>query len=198
MVASWTAWRSRLHLPSTSAAQFLLPSTAAPTGPKVSILLRRLHIFSQISHLHISVTAFEITGTGHITQRNHTHLQALHIFCKPCIKLGNFKKNISGLSIYSSYHIWPCRSDPLFQEHPFLQSGSLTDFGALSPSLHLMCFFSCCDQSLVKPCHCPRSECKLGKLVFLVVTMGPQFILLQIFLRAKLAHCNHHFEFRPQ
>ena len=64
--------------------------------------------------------------------RNHKHwphhtkephplaMQALHKFCKPGIKLGNFKKNISGLSIYSSYHIWLCRSDPLFQEPPFL------------------------------------------------------------------------------
>ena len=78
------------------------------------------HFLTDISHLHTSVTAFEITSTGHITQRNHTHLQALHKFCKPGIKLGNFKKNISGLSIYSSYHIWLCRSDPLFQEPPFL------------------------------------------------------------------------------
>ena len=42
--------------------------------------------------------------TGHITQKNHTHLSTCKLckFCKP----GNFKKNISGLSIYSSYHIW--------------------------------------------------------------------------------------------
>ena len=46
--------------------------------------------------------------TGHITQKNHTHLSTCKLckFCKPGFKLGNFKKNISGLSIYSSYHIW--------------------------------------------------------------------------------------------
>ena len=74
------------------------------------------HFLTDISHLHASVTAFEITSTGHIKQRNHIHLQALHKFCKP----GNFKKNISAFSIYSSYHIWLCRSDPIFQEPPFL------------------------------------------------------------------------------
>ena len=78
------------------------------------------HLLTDISHLHTTVTAFEITSTGHISKRNHTHLQALHKFCKPGIKLNNFKKNISALSIYSSYHIWLCRNDPNFQEPPFL------------------------------------------------------------------------------
>ena len=31
-----------------------------------------------------------------------------------------FKKNISALSVLSSYHIWLCRSDPTFQEPSFL------------------------------------------------------------------------------
>ena len=78
------------------------------------------HMLTDISQFHTSVTAFEITSTGHISKRNHSHLQALHKFCKPGIKLSNFKKNISGLSIYSSYHIWLCRNDPIFQEPPFL------------------------------------------------------------------------------
>ena len=80
------------------------------------------HFLTDISHLKTTVTAFEITSTGHITKRNHTHLQALHKFCKPGIKLSNFKKNISALSIYSSYHIWLCRNDPIFQEPPFLHA----------------------------------------------------------------------------
>ena len=77
-------------------------------------------MLTDISQFHTSVTAFEITSTGHISKRNHSHLQALHKFCKPGIKLSNFKKNISGLSIYSSYHIWLCRNDPTFQEPPYL------------------------------------------------------------------------------
>ena len=76
--------------------------------------------FLQTSPTYTTVTAFEITSTGFISKQNHAHLQTLHKFCKPGIKLGNFKKNISGLSIYSSYHIWLCRNDPLFQEPPFL------------------------------------------------------------------------------
>ena len=130
------------------------------------------HFLTDISHLHTSVTAFEITSTGHITQRNHTHLQALHKFCKPGIKLGNFKKNISGLSICSSYHIWPCRSDPLFQEPPFLPPPFPDRLWGIEPFFSfyfVICCFSCCDQTLVKPC--PWSECKLGKLVILVVAM---------------------------
>ena len=89
-------------------------------------------------------------------------------------KLGNFKKNISGLSIYSSYHIWLCRSDPLFQEPPFLPPPFPDRLWGIEPLFSfyfVICCFSCCDQTLVKPC--PWSECKLGKLVILVVTIGP-------------------------
>ena len=103
-----------------------------------------------------------------------THLQALHKFCKPGIKLGNFKKNISGLSIYSSYHIWLCRSDPLFQEPPFLPPPFPDRLWGIEPLFSfyfVICCFSYCDQTLVKPC--PWYECKLGKLVILVVTIGP-------------------------
>ena len=78
------------------------------------------HLLTDVSHLHITVTALKIISTGHISKRNHTNLGALHEFCKPGIKLSNFKKNISGLSIYSSYHIWLCRNDPIFEEPPFL------------------------------------------------------------------------------
>ena len=29
------------------------------------------------------------------------------------------QQHIFGLSVYSSYHIWPCRNDPTFQKPPF-------------------------------------------------------------------------------
>ena len=67
------------------------------------------------------------------------------------------------------------RIKPLFQEPPLLPPPF--PFEALSPSLFcnfVICFFSCFDQTLVKPC--PWSECKLGKLVFLVVTIGRRFL----------------------
>ena len=43
----------------------------------------------------------------------------LHSHFTVFVFLYNFKKNISGLSIYSGYHISLCRSDPLFQEPPY-------------------------------------------------------------------------------
>ena len=92
------------------------------------------HFITDISHLTTNVTAFEISSLGHITKRNNKHLLDLHKFCKKGIKLSTFKKNISALSIYSSYHIWLCRNDPLFVEPPFLQPPFLDKAGGVSPS----------------------------------------------------------------
>ena len=67
-----------------------------------------------------SLTCFEVSSRGLITPRNSQHLHTLHQFMQKGIKLSSFKKNISALSVLSSFHIWLCRSDPLFQEPPFL------------------------------------------------------------------------------
>ena len=67
-----------------------------------------------------SLTCFEVSSRGLITPRNGEHLKTLHSFIQKGIKLSVFKKNISALSVLSSFHIWLCRSDPSFQEPPFL------------------------------------------------------------------------------
>ena len=89
------------------------------------------HLFKQnkyaqfatdIQSMKVAVTAFAIRSRGFISKRNQTHLQSLHKLCKAGIKLSTFLKNISSLSIYSSYHLWLCRSDPLFVKPPYLKS----------------------------------------------------------------------------
>ena len=80
------------------------------------------HFATDIQSMKVTVTAFEISSRGFISKRNQTHLQSLHKLCKAGIKLSTFMKNISTLSIYSSYHLWLCRSDPLFVKPPYLKS----------------------------------------------------------------------------
>ena len=80
------------------------------------------HFTTDVTHITTTLTAFEISSRGHITKDNHKNLQTLQKYCKPGIKLNTFKKNISLLSIYSSYHIWMCRNDHEFTIPPYLQA----------------------------------------------------------------------------
>ena len=80
------------------------------------------HFITDISTVKTSVKAFEVSSRGYLSPQNHTHLKELHRFCKPEVKLSTFKKNISTLSLYSSYHIWLCRSDANFVQPPYLQA----------------------------------------------------------------------------
>ena len=84
------------------------------------------HLFQQNKYAHFcsditTVTAFEVSSRGFLSKSNVKHIQSLHKFCKAGTKLNTFKKNISSLSIYSSYHIWLCRSDPIFVLPPPLK-----------------------------------------------------------------------------
>ena len=47
-------------------------------------------------------------------------LKTLHNFLKPSIKLKKFKENMSALSVYSSYHIFICRKDPVWSSPKYL------------------------------------------------------------------------------
>ena len=47
-------------------------------------------------------------------------LKTLHNFLKPGIKLKKFKENMSALSVYSSYHIFICRKDPVWSSPKYL------------------------------------------------------------------------------
>ena len=78
------------------------------------------HFVTDITHINTSVTAFEVSSTGNVSADNKKRLTSLHKFCNHGIKLSTFIKNISTLSIYSSYHIWLCRNDPEFLTPPYL------------------------------------------------------------------------------
>ena len=78
------------------------------------------HFVTDMSGYKCDVTAFEIGSRGYISTRNHSALYALHKYVKPGVKLAKFKENISALSVYSSYHIFITRKEPLFVEPPFL------------------------------------------------------------------------------
>ena len=79
------------------------------------------HFSTDITSFKTSITAFEVSSRGFISKRNQSHLHSLQKLCTPGIKLSTSMKNISTLSIYSSYHLWLCRSDPIFVKPPFLQ-----------------------------------------------------------------------------
>ena len=80
------------------------------------------HFVTDLSseQMKCNLTCFEISSRGLITPQNHERLHTLHKYTRKGIKLSTFKKNISALSLLSSFHIWLCRSDPLFQEPSYL------------------------------------------------------------------------------
>ena len=78
------------------------------------------HFLTDCTGYKSTVTCFEVSSKGFITTRNHNHLTSLHRFMKKSVKLSTFKKNISSLAVYASYHIWLCRSDASFPLPPFL------------------------------------------------------------------------------
>ena len=78
------------------------------------------HFLTDMSGYKPTLTCFEVSTLGHITTRNHKHLQYLHTFMKPGIKLSEFKKNISALSLYASFHIFHNRKQQDFVQPPYL------------------------------------------------------------------------------
>ena len=87
------------------------------------------HFVTDITHLQTTVTAFEVSSTGNLTADNKKRISTLQKFCKPGTKLNTFLKNISCLSIYSSYHIWFCRNDPEFLTPRYLPTHSQSSPG---------------------------------------------------------------------
>ena len=80
------------------------------------------HFVKDISRTTTLVKAFEVSSRGYLSPSNHNTLKELHKLCKPQIKLSTLKKNISSLSLYSSYHIWLCRNYMNFVQPPYLQA----------------------------------------------------------------------------
>ena len=80
------------------------------------------HFVKEITTHKVSVTAFEISSRGLVSKRNQGHLHSLHKMCKAGVKINTFMKNVSTLSIYSSYPLWLCRSDPHFVKPSYLKA----------------------------------------------------------------------------
>ena len=78
------------------------------------------HFLTDIQNMNTFVICFEIGSRGYISTRNNNSLNTLHNFVKPGIKLKIFKQNISSLSVYSSYHIFNCRKDPVWSSPNYL------------------------------------------------------------------------------
>ena len=75
------------------------------------------HFESDIMHFKTTVIPFEVgSHTGYLTRNNKTRLASLHKFCKKSIKLKNFERNISAITILGSYYIFNCRSQDLWPE----------------------------------------------------------------------------------
>jgi hypothetical protein len=81
---------------------------------------RYAHFLTDCSGYSCTVTSFEVSSKGFINTRNHTSLATLHKYMNTSVKLSTFKKNISALAVYASYHIWLCRSDAAFTMPPYL------------------------------------------------------------------------------
>ena len=66
---------------------------------------------------NISVTPFEVGfHTGYASKGNKMRLAQLHKYCLKSIKLKNFVKNISAITVKGSYFIFNCRSQDLWPE----------------------------------------------------------------------------------
>jgi hypothetical protein len=78
------------------------------------------HFLQDITCHTPTLTCFEVGVRGYISPENNSRLKTLHKFCKPDIKLKNFKQNISALSIYSSYAIFCNRKEPLWVDPGYL------------------------------------------------------------------------------
>ena len=55
-----------------------------------------------------------------LSQSNNATLATLHKFINLSMKLSLFKKSISILSLTASYHIFNCKTEPVFVKPPFL------------------------------------------------------------------------------
>ena len=75
------------------------------------------HFETDIIHFKATVIPFEVgSHTGYITRDNKTRLASLHKYCKKSIKLKNFERNISAITILGSYYIFNSRSQDLWPE----------------------------------------------------------------------------------
>ena len=79
------------------------------------------HLQSDIKTHSVSVLPFEIgSHTGHITRDNSQTLHTLHKFCTKDVKFKLFKKNISAITVLSSYYIFNCRNEKTWEKSAYI------------------------------------------------------------------------------
>ena len=73
-------------------------------------LERYEHFYSNITAAKVVVEPFEIgAATGQITKRNKSAIKNIHKFVKRGITLKILEKNLSFITVTSSYYIWNSR-----------------------------------------------------------------------------------------
>ena len=79
------------------------------------------HYISDITSHKVTVTAFEVGARGFLTPDNLNRLKLFHKkYCNTTTKQGQFIKNLSSITINSSYYIYNCRHNPTWMEPSYL------------------------------------------------------------------------------
>ena len=69
------------------------------------------HFTSDIQNYNVTVRPFEIgSNTGYISRENKDTMAKLHKFCKKDIKLKQFKRNLSTITVLGSYFLFNNRN----------------------------------------------------------------------------------------
>jgi hypothetical protein len=72
--------------------------------------------YSHFETDNINFKTSAILDSGYVTRDNKARLASLHKFCKKSIKLKNFERNVSAITIIGSYYIFNCSSQDLWPE----------------------------------------------------------------------------------
>ena len=78
------------------------------------------HFLTDITKYKPSLTAFEVGVRGNLDKENLNRLKSLHLFMKKNIKLKTFTNNLSALAVNSSYFIFTCRKEPMWNQTGYL------------------------------------------------------------------------------
>ena len=74
------------------------------------------HLENDIKDVKPSLNIFEVCSRGLITKENQLRLKFPHKYCKKSIKFKEFMKNISTISITTSYYLFLARKEPKWNE----------------------------------------------------------------------------------
>ena len=91
--------------------------------------ISKQHIYKQNKYAHFEtditthkalITAFEVGARGQLTSENKLRIKSLHSFMRKDLKFKTFVNNISALASNSSYYIFTCRKQPVWDLSDFL------------------------------------------------------------------------------